>query len=60
MSEVVLISAGSKFHSLAPATEKARSPNLSLVVGTARSVDDEDLRDEREGIDDNGMKSSRR
>ena len=60
MSEIVLISAGSKFHCLAPATASARSPNLSLVVGIERSVDDEDLSDEREGIVDNGKKSSRR
>ena len=56
MSVIVLISAGSKFHCLAPATANARSPNLSLVIGTARSVDDEDLRDERDGIVDNGTK----
>ena len=60
MSEMFLISAGSEFQCLAPATENARSPNLSRVVGIARSVDEEDLRDERDGIYDNGMKRSRR
>jgi len=60
MSEMVLISAGSKFHCLAPATANARSPNLSLVIGTARSVDVDDLSDARDGSEDKGTKRSRR
>jgi len=58
MSEIALICDGRKFHWRLPATAKARSPNCSLVAGINKSVDDDDLSDVRDGMLDNGVKSS--